>query len=949
MPAPQKIIDLVKRFDEQKDTYRASGGDYNEAKARTDFIDPFFKELGWDMDNSDSLLESTRDVIHEDKILVGKSTKAPDYSFRIGGVRKFFVEAKKPAVDVRDKHEPAFQIRRYGWSARLPISILTNFEELAIYDTTIKPSERDRAGKARLIRFNYKQYLTKWDEIERLLSKTAVGDGSLDEFENRPRKGTQTVDEAFLAEIEQWREWLAKDMYKKNPTLSRQDLNSAVQLIIDRIIFLRICEDRGIEPEKKLQGISIQPKIYDSLKVLFQNADAKYNSGLFHFKEEDGQNSPPDTLTPKLKISDDVLQNIFNNLYYPEPYEFSVLPADILGHIYEQFLGKVIRLTEKRVKIEEKPQVRKAGGVFYTPSHIVDYIVEHTLGDLLKDATPDDVSKIRVLDPACGSGSFLIVAYQYLMNWHLDYYLKETSDKANKIFKNDLGIWQLSIAERKRILRKNIYGVDIDAQAVEVTKLSLLLKLLEGANQDIIERQLKLDPERILPDLSSNIKCGNSLITSNFYITQPDVNKLTKEDRRRVNVFDWDGEEGFSKIMADGGFDSIIGNPPYIFARDEGFRDYEKTYFYGNFNLHKHQLNTYHMFVEIGLKLLKENGMFGYIIPNNWLTVATSQSFRDHILSKTGNLHIVNYDYKVFEGANVDTSTLIFEKTKPSVVTLIKSPKKNIIIPITKCDPQSLIGKESISFEKTILESGPILKKMNNFKRIGEYAVVKCGLKVYQTGKGKPPQTNSVKKGRIHHADHQKDKSYKKYLDGSDVKRYELIWSGAWVTYGKHLAEPRNIDLFQGERILVRQIPSKPPYSIHAVITDELYLNDINSMIIHAKDNHNIKVILGLLNSKLITFWFNATYQKLQRGIFPQFKVNELANFPMALDSDVADKIADKVDELMKFLSNVNSYRNPAVNAMINRYNDELDALAYQAYGLAPEDIAFIETTIKSP
>ncbi len=951
MPAPKEIIKLVKRFDEQKDSYLKSDSEYGETEVRRDFIDPFFKELGWDMDNSNDYAQTYRDVIHEDKVLVGRTTKAPDYSFRIGGVRKFFVEAKKPAVEVVAKSNAAFQIRRYGWSAKLPISILTNFEDLIVYDTTIQPEETDRAGVARIAYFHYKNYDRDWDEIADLFSKNAIQRGRLDKFLAKPRKGIQTVDEAFLAEIEQWRERLAEDIYHNNRQLSERELNTAVQLIIDRIIFLRICEDRGIEPENKLQRISTQPRIYNSLKKLFQNADDRYNSGLFHFKDEEEQSSDPDTLTPKLKITDFVLKGIFNSLYYPNPYEFSVIPADILGHIYERFLGKVIRLTETKAKVESEPevQIRKAGGIYYTPSHIVDYIVENTLGDLLKDSTPAKIAKIRILDPACGSGSFLIVAYEYLLKWHLKYYLDHPKDTKDKIVRNEHGVPQLSIVERKRILRKNIFGTDIDAQAVEVTKLSLLLKLLEGANRDTITKQFKLLSERVLPDLSSNIKCGNSLIGSDFY-NQKGLPNLNDEDHYRINVFDWDGATGFPEIMKDGGFNVIIGNPPYIFARDEGFTDYEKAYFYGNFTMQSYQLNTYHMFVELGLELLKKNGKFGYIIPNNWLTVVTSQSFRDHILSNTGNLHIVNYDYKVFEDAAVDTSTLIFEKTKPSTVKLLKAlkdkPKDEDPEPITECDPQILIGRKSIPLDKTILTAEPILHRMNEFKRLRDYAVVKCGLKVYQTGKGKPPQTKEMTKERIYHAGHKKDKSYQKYLRGRNVTRYGISWAGIWVTYGKHLAEPRNINLFQGERILVRCIPKPLPYSMHAMITNDTFLHDTDNIIIRAKDNHNIKVILGLLNSKLITFWSNATYQKLQRKIFPRFIISEIANFPMALDTPLADEIADKVDELMNLLPNVGKNPNPAMKLKLKKLNDDLDTLAYQAYGLSKEDIDFIEKSI---
>ncbi|MCX6867499.1 MAG: N-6 DNA methylase, partial [Verrucomicrobia bacterium] len=314
-------------------------------------------------------------------------------------------------------------------------------------------------------------------------------------------------------------------------------------------------------------------------------ADARYNSGLFHFSREKGQAEEPDTLTPNLALDDKTLKDIIAHLYYPDsPYEFSVLPADILGSVYERFLGKTIRLTDgHQAKIEEKPEVRKAGGVYYTPSYIVGYIVQNTLGNLLEpvaavcdrrtdlpEQSPtvvasllrnadrryisiEHAAKLKVVDPACGSGSFLIVAYQFLLDWHRDRYA-ENPDKWSKgktatLYQAKGGEWRLTTAEKKRILLNNIHGVDIDAAAVEVTKLSLLLKVLEGETGEIAQRDFLKERERILPDLANNIKCGNSLIGPDFY-DQPEMDLLDDEARFRVNVFDW--KTAFPEVFKQG-------------------------------------------------------------------------------------------------------------------------------------------------------------------------------------------------------------------------------------------------------------------------------------------------------------------------------------------------------------------------------------------------------------
>ena len=531
---------------------------YNETQLRREFIDPFFEALGWDVMNKAGYAEQDKDVIHEDAIKVAGATKAPDYCFRIGGVRKFFLETKKPSIDIRTQINPAYQLRRYAWSAKLPLSILTDFEEMVLYDCRLRPKPSDKPSIGRVRLFTYTQYPDSFEEVYNLLSKEAVLKGSFDKFaeSEKQKRGTTEVDAEFLKEIEAWREILAKNIAIKNPRLSVRELNYAVQLTIDRIIFLRMCEDRGIEKYGQIQTLLNGTNSYHRLRQIFYSADDKYNSGLFDFRT--------DRLTPELKIDDNPLKEIFKNLYYPDsPYEFSVLGADILGHVYEQFLGKVIRLTEgHHAKIEEKPEVRKAGGVYYTPTYIVEYIVKNTVGKIVgavlrdrllslskdqgtrrgvplqRQLSPQQISKIRILDPACGSGSFLLGAYQYLLNYHRDWYQKDGPQKhSQEIYQGYGGQWYLTTREKKRILLNNIYGVDIDPQAVEVTKLSLLLKVLEGENQDTLERQIKLFKERALPDLGSNIKCGNSLIGPEFFQGKQ-MNLLDSEETYRINAFD---------------------------------------------------------------------------------------------------------------------------------------------------------------------------------------------------------------------------------------------------------------------------------------------------------------------------------------------------------------------------------------------------------------------------
>jgi len=547
--ALKKVESLVERFDEQKEFYKKA--DYNEAQTRLDFINPFWKALGWDVDNENGYAESYREVIYEDKIKIGGATKAPDYSFRLhGGKRLFFLEAKKPSIEIKEDAQPAYQIRRYGWSAKMAISVITDFEEFAVYDCTNKPKPTDKASNGRIKYITYDNYIKEFDFLWDTFSKERVLKGSFDKYitSDKNKKGTTTVDHDFLTSLDKWRIELAKNIALRNKDIEEDELNFLVQSTLDRIIFLRIAEDRAAEQYGDLQVDIKQGDYYKNLLLRFAVADQKYNSGLFDFKK--------DTLSKRITIDNKVIKSIISELYYPVcPYEFSVLSVEILGSAYEQFLGKRISLSKSgRATIEEKPEVRKAGGVYYTPQYIVDYIVKNTVGKLIENKTPKEVSEIKICDPACGSGSFLIGAYDYLLRWHKDFY---TQNGSSPLFRRGVRgealtpQGELTTAEKKRILLNNIFGVDLDSNAVEVTKLSLLLKCMEGETKETLEAQTKIFHDRILPTLDNNIKSGNSLIDLDYYDGQIEFSG----EERRIKPFSW--QKNFPEV-----FKNIEIEPP---------------------------------------------------------------------------------------------------------------------------------------------------------------------------------------------------------------------------------------------------------------------------------------------------------------------------------------------------------------------------------------------------
>ena len=676
-----EIARLCAYFASNRQAFLAAG--IKEAHVRQSLIDPLFEALGWDVRNTDMIAPQYREVVPEDSLDIEGHQKAPDYTFRVGSQPKFYAEAKKCGVNINADPGPAYQLRRYGWSAKVALSILTDFEELGVYDCTLRPQIGDKASNARIQYFRAEEYADRWRELWDIFSREAVWSGLFDQYAASKRKrGTSEVDAEFLKEIEGWRDALARNIALRNSSLSLDDLNKAVQLTIDRIVFLRMAEDRGIEPYEQLLKLTGRPDIYARLmRDLCRKADEKYNSGLFHFQKEDGVSEAPDRITPSLAVDDKVLKPILQGLYfeYGSPYHFGVLPVEILGTVYERFLGKVIRLTEgHQAKIEEKPEVRKAGGVYYTPSYIVEYIVKNTVGKQIEGKSPAQLAggkttpPFRVLDMACGSGSFLLGAYQSLLDHCLDWYMENKPENHKKaLFKDPRkGIWRLTIEEKKRILTTHIFGVDIDPQAVEVSKLSLSLKVLEGETDQTFGMQMKIFQERALPNLAENIKCGNSLIGPDYFTGKliPD-----SEELKRVNPFDWN--QAFPEAMKAGGFDCVIGNPPYIKiqllmqstpAQVQYYRSRFSSAKTGNYDI-------YVVFVEKGTKLLRKDGLLGYILPHKFFNSGYGLGLRSFIAENRLLKLIVHFsDAQIFENAITYTCLLFLRNASNDKVHFLK-------------------------------------------------------------------------------------------------------------------------------------------------------------------------------------------------------------------------------------------------------------------------------------
>jgi len=676
----QQLQNLIRKFEADKEHYLSKA--YSEAQGRIDFITPFFKALGWDVENEAGLPHHAREVMVEksEEETHGK----PDYSFRLAGQTKFFVEAKAPSEPL-DSAKHILQAKGYAWNTKLVFFvILTDFEEFRFYDASIKPDERKPDEGILFPPLKYTDYLTKAEKLWEF-SKERVAAGALDAMLPRDRRTQRLripVDTAFLDEMTGWREELARNVFKNNPGLTAKQLNEVVQRLLDRIVFIRIAEDRRIIEKNQLrdaveewQARGGKFHLFDWLNDLFHRINEDFNGEIFK-----------PHLSESIKIDSEVLAKIIERLYPPKsPYRFDVIGVELLGSIYERYLGKTIRPTAKTVRVEEKPEVRKAGGVYYTPKYIVDYIVKNTVGKVIEGKTPKQIAKIRILDPACGSGSFLIGAFQHLIDYHVRYLTAHPKEAHIHPLFPDLipdgnpsaDGHRLSVRLKAKILRHNLFGVDIDPQAVEITMMSLYLKALEGEKSQLPPKQ------SLLPELKYNIICGNSLIGPDIY----DQGTLfADEERDRINAFDWYGvgaglappNEGtasraptsgnvppsFGDIMRAGGFDCVIGNPPYI--RSQALGDEQRRYYQQHYRAATRTYDIYVLFVERALSLVKGNGRAGFILPNKFFTTDYGAGLRELVTAPNTIERIVDFeDAQVFAQAGNYTCLLFLARETP--------------------------------------------------------------------------------------------------------------------------------------------------------------------------------------------------------------------------------------------------------------------------------------------
>jgi hypothetical protein len=952
-----KICELVEDFDRRHGDIKDAG--YKEDSAKHEFITPFFEYLGWDVRNRDRKSVYEKAVVTEKRENISGSAKSADYAFRRPGthITAFFAEAKKPSVNL-NHHTECYQAVLYGWNAGTPLVILTNFEEFLILDARIRP---DKENAIRSIlrehgRYTYRDYRDKekFSEIWGLFARVNVAAGSIDRAaaalpklsgkihkDDLFARGSRAVDLEFLSQMELWREKLAKVIKQRNPKYDGAHLTSLTQRILDRLVFFRFLEDRGIEKELNFDQFGKGGSVWSDFLRISRRLDARYN-GIIYKEDRRGCEDPD------LGMDDAAFANILENL---DPrnsdYLFSQIPVTILGSIYERFLGNVIVAEGSTASVEPKPDVRKAGGVYYTPDYIVRFIVRETVEVKLRGKTPKQIEKLKFADISCGSGSFLVEVFDSLLRYHLQWYRNDGDDKWEKrgmIWRREIDEdFVLTLVEKRRILLANIFGVDLDEQAIEVTQLSLYLKLMEDESFPSTQSLFDFEKHALLPNLKDNIKCGNSLVASNF--------SAIFEDNLRVRSFDWDVQ--FHHIHKDGGFDVILGNPPYGAAIDAQTAAYLKS----NFQNSGGESDTYAIFMEQALRLVRPEGLVSMIVPTGWYSGANFSELRQHIAKCSDPKVFVNLPYDIFDEAWVDTTVFIIERrvspvpfprTAKHEMNICTFPKRHRILNADEFyahyQPANFAdwfrSGNNIFLTYSDQASAQIITQMEkNGVPLARYADIQRGVTPFKLT-DKPEHENS------------------RPAFNGNIRRYCYIQGDTkYLRYDDSLAEYKPEKYFKGPRILLRELISRQFTLQAAIVSSDFVTNKSMQSILPLEGGPDLHFLLGILNSRLLSWYFLQKSNIAQRDDFPKIVLKETRNlpFPRLLKNSECNKAYGEIATMSKQVQGYTS-KLPTVKTAaeqqtlwngIKKCEQSIDQLVYKLFDLTEAQIEVVEAADK--
>lgn len=1001
---------LVEAFERDKELIRLNG--MNETTLRGQFLDPFFSALGWDVGNRELKPFALREVLVEPASTVQGVSRRPDYLFRVGGIDKFICEAKKP-FDHIDRH--FFQTQNYVYNLRLWFGVLSDFEHFIVFLVGAQPSSDRPFPPLEGWRISYWQYSDLSTKLWDHFSYDAVADGALDRLAHTAAKSyragkqgwlikpdrTQRIDGKFLSFLEDQRSRLAEGLkLANNHSWTTQTLTEATQKIIDRLLFQRICEDRHIDVGTSLNGTleawesrkSVKGQLWPSIVSNFKFFKGAFNGGLF------GKKDDPPHLVDGLSVPDDWLADFLDTLTADDsPYLFSVIPVEILGSVYERFLGSVVLPSGK---VEPKPEVRKAGGVYYTPRHVVDFIVTKTLSPLLADKTPEQVFKLRVLDPACGSGSFLLDAFERLCEYHVSWLLKHPADQSpDKCYKTkgpDLlssGDLRLTTGFKRKILKSNIFGVDIDPQAVEVTQMSLYLKVLEGETHESLENDHLLFPkETYLPDLDANIKCGNSLVGPDAL----DDFSGSASELVALKPFDW-GKE-FKSILKDGGFDIVIGNPPYLNVDDSwGKKDYRLHYLKTRYtDVYTDKTDILFYFFHRAVSLSKNKVAF--IVSRAFLEAFKAEKLRGWLADQSKHIEIVDFQNQlVFENVGITTCITLLSKVgkkddmifyraltsehleRPlDPVIHDKARFARIVVPFNK------VGKESWLFGEESDEA--LLQKIDGANpKLGDILTLGQGM---QTGLNKvfgslPPSVikdwklpKTMWRWRARNSDIKKwviEPSDEVLLYLEDVPTFSKLPDAIKSYLKKHKSElqeraafvrgdcewwkytwPLHKELYGKQRILCPFLASTNRFALEHS-GRSIGLTD-TTVIFDGDQPEDIRYFIALLNSQVLTWRFTFIGKLKSNGIREYFW-NSISKMPIPrpdLSQAPNKRRHDQIVEWVRKIVELSEQRNTAsaqeiiaINRAIDTLEEQLESAVADVFDLTPEERKHIQAALQ--
>lgn len=626
----EALQSLAKLYSSDRDKFESFN--YNEADTRNEFIDKFLNYMGWDVHNFQNLAYHKREVILEQ---TNTESMRPDYSLRVDGVTQIYVEAKKPSVDILTDKKSIFQARRYGYTDEHSIVVITNYKNLSIYNASVPVNEeKDHAETALIASWRFDEYEANYYNIKKYIGKEEILTEDWKELVKYSNpENLVPAGEAFLKHLLEWRKTLGENIVKHFPDISQEDLNDVVQLLINRFLFIRMCEDRGIESKYLLQETISSAS--GNLGFLFNKMDRRYNTGLFESRNDEQK------IIDSLDFS--VVNDLVSRLYAPSsPFSYAVLSADFLGRVYEQSLTEYLSIGAinsdgiREVRLATKKDYIKRD-VVTTPQSLVDFIVSNSVRQI-----DPNIEFPKVWDFAVGSGRFLLAVLRELIGREIQKSINNNAyENLNFLGKNN---YSLKFDRKVEIAEKCLYGVDIDYNAIESTRFALIISLLEGETQNSLPRKNK-----ILPNLNSNLVHGNSIMTPSSH----DLSTIS------FPSYALDLDENNLKD-----FDLVVGNPPYMGTEEmrhltgAEFKN-AKVEFVTPFK----QWDKYFVFIERAINQLVDGGIFGFVVPNKWITNASGAKLRKFIINNSHLNLMANFThYPVFEDKSIYVCGLIGKK-----------------------------------------------------------------------------------------------------------------------------------------------------------------------------------------------------------------------------------------------------------------------------------------------